>query len=191
MITSFSPRRLVWLSLVGLALAPVLLSAGCATAPINGDRRVLVMNFESTVSDKNAGAYSRALAEMMTACLVNYPRVAVIERQDLRALEGSDSRPMRWQSLGRQAGVDYVIVGSVSRLEKNFILTARLLSVRTGEIVKGSSVTRYCQREEDLYPVIQAMSRAMAAHLKYLAELYDAQARAEGTTPAATPPANP
>jgi TolB-like protein len=184
MVPYLSFRRRPMVRSFGLAILPVLLALGCAWGPAVHDPHVVVMNFENTIVDHGSKAYSPSLAEMMTACLVNYPRVVVVERQDLDYLfNGIKKNPSRWRVLGRKAGVDYVIVGSIGRLDRNYILNARLLSVETGEIVHGSSITRYCKREEDLYPVIQAMSRIMAYNLKYLAEYFEAQARGEQAPP--------
>lgn len=193
MVNRSSPRRKRMLHLLGLVALPLLLALGCSRGPALRDPRVLVMNFENTIENHGSTVYTRSLAEMMTSCLANYPRVAIVERQDLTSLfEKLQNSPKRWQEIGRKAKVDYVIAGSIARLDQNFILNARLLSVATGDIVRGSSVTRYCKREEDLYPVVQAMSRIMAAHLKYLAEYYEAQARgAQAPLRVEAPPAAP
>ena len=106
---------------------------------------------------------------MLTANLVNYPRVSVVERQQNPVVGQRD-----WLAAGRQAGVDYVIAGSISKLNDNYILNARLLSMTTGQIVPGSSVTRSCDREEDLYPLAQAVARVLAGDLQVLSERYEA-----------------
>ena len=168
-------HRLIGIWIVFLSLG--LLLSGSARDPLIRDRRVLVMDFENTLTDPSESDLSRGLAEMMMSSLINYPRIALIERQDLRHLfEEAGASPTRWYEIGKKADVDYVIVGSVSRLEDNYIIHTRLLSVSTGQIVKGSSVTRYCKREEDLYDVIQRMTRLMANHLRVLAERFDAMA---------------
>lgn len=176
--------------LAGLLILPMLLLVGCAS-PAGRDMRVLVMNFENTVPDSKSQKYAKSLAEYMTSCLANCPRVSVLERQDLDyLLDYAENRPTCWQKLGKKTGRDYVVVGFISRLDSNYIVNSRLLSVRTGQIVKGSSVTRYCKREEDLYPVVQSMCRFLGYQLKTLAELYDAQAGYGPTTPAASSPAD-
>lgn len=176
-------RRLIQLAV--LCLIPVLLG-GCASAI--RDRRVLIMNFESSVP--GSPQYSTQLAEIMTACMANAPRVGVLDRQDLGWLLSRTTGPkaLRWQDIGRKATADYVIVGSISRLDQNYLINARLLSVKTGEIVKGSAVSRYAKREEDIYPSVQAICYVLSYQLKYLAEMYDAKARGEKITP---PPPEP
>lgn len=188
-------HRLLQLARLCLAAGLILpLLAGCAQIR---DRRVLIMNFESSVpgGDKT---YASSLAEMMTSCLANSPRVVVLDRQDLAGLlsRTSGARALRWQEIGRRAGADYVIVGSISRLDQNFIINARLLSVLTGKIVNGSSVTRYARREEDIYPAVQAICDVLSYQIKYLAELYDAkvtgkEVKIPASVPATTAPAVP
>lgn len=173
------------LQLAVLCLIPALLG-GCASAI--RDRRVLIMNFESSVP--GGTQYSASLAEIMTAYLVNAPRVGVLDRQDLGGLLSRTTGPraLRWQDIGRKADADYVIVGSIGRLDQNYLINARLLSVKTGEIVKGSAISRYAKREEDILPATQAICYVLAYQLKYLAELYDAKARGERIAP---PPVQP
>jgi TolB-like protein len=180
----------------GLLLLALALAVGCAHRPEIRDRRVVVMDFENTIPGPQTVPYSQALADMMTSELANYPRVAVIERQDLKNMtEDHEVRSSRWYELGRKTGADYVIVGAIARLDRNYILNARLLSVETGQIISGSSVTRYCKREDDIYPVMQAAARVMAHHIKVLAERHDALAQgpppAAAEAPAPAPAATP
>lgn len=180
LITTSSLRfRLFQWAGVTLPLLLLLLTSGCARFPLGGDRRVLVMNFENSIQETKARDYNRILAEWMTANLDHYSRnfrLTVIERQKLGGLlDGAEVNPGRWRHIGRKADADYLVVGSIGRLDRNFILTSRLYSVRDGEVIKGSSVTRYCKREEDIYPVIQAMARIQAYYVKYLADAYDAE----------------
>ncbi|OPZ09336.1 MAG: hypothetical protein BWZ08_00495 [candidate division BRC1 bacterium ADurb.BinA292] len=156
------------------ALAGCLLLAGCAREPLIRDRRVMVMDFENAIDDPAQSHLSGGLAEMMTSQLVNYPRVAVIERQDVAAyFDKARTDPQRWHELGRKSNIDYFIIGSIARLEDNYVLNARILSVATGQIVSGSSVTRSCAREEDIYPTMQAVTRAIARNIQVLAERFD------------------
>lgn len=185
-------RRIAHLALLCLAAAACLpLLTSCARrAP--RDRRVLIMDFENTVpGGEKEAPYSTALAEMVTGCLANSPRIAVLDRQDLGSLLSRVKGPkaLSWQAIGERAKADYVIVGSIAKLDQNYLVNARLLSVKTGEIVKGSSISRYARREEDIYPAVQAICYVLGYQLKYLAELYDAQSH--GRHAPAPPPAAP
>lgn len=184
-----SHHRIIHLAVLCLAAAAFLpLLTSCASAL--RDRRVLVMNFENAVpGGEKEASYSNALAEMVTASLANSPRIALLDRQSLTGLLSQTAGPkaLLWQDIGRKAKADYVLVGSISRLEQNYLINARLLSVKTGEIVKGSSISRYARREEDIYPAVQAMCTVLSYQLKYLAELYDAKDQGRPAPPPALP----
>lgn len=166
--------------IVGIVV--IMLSAGagvvtgCARQPIRSDRAVLVLDFQDNVNSSETPELSRTLAELMMTNLDNHPRIIVRER---RSLPLNDPQAT-WFTLGRQANADYVIVGSISRLDENYVVNARLLSLATAQIVKGSSVTRSCRRTEDLYPLMEAMSRIMASHLKVLADRFEAMGQQAG-----------
>lgn len=159
-----------------LSLATMWLVTGCQGVKFGEDRRVLVMDFQS--SELALDKYSKSLPELFTASLANYPRVGVLERQDVQS---SDLRyRYQWRRVGREVGAHYLLIGSINKLDENYIINARLYSIGAGQIVKGSSTTRACTREEDIYPAVQAISRIMARHLNVLAERYDAIARGGG-----------
>ena len=161
-------------------LALALAAAGCQRLKPGQPRRVVVLDFASQVEDAGSVPRAQAVADLMTASLANYPRVAVVERQGLRPLmDQALNKTLTIPEFGRLAEVDYVVVGSVAKLNENLVLSARLLSVKSGQLVPGSSVTRACKREEDLYPLVQNVSRMLAHHLQVLAERYDAMARGE------------
>jgi TolB-like protein len=161
-------------SLIGCLL--LLLAVGCMHAPRTRDRRVVVLDFES--NPQKAQAHS--LAEWLRASLANYPRIAMVESSVVEGyLQSGSHEPNALRDAGRKADVDYIVLGSISQLDRNYIVNARLLATTTGEIVKGSSITRACNREEDLFPLTQAIARVMAGNIKVLAERYDAQAQGQ------------
>lgn len=168
-----NPRSLSCLCLCLLGLA-VLTASGCARYQPR-DRNVIVMDFENNITDASKAVLSQSLADFLTASLANYERVSVIDRQGFQwLLDDAYDKPVAWQTIGRKAGADYLIVGSVSQLNGIYIVSARIFSVATGQIVPGSSETRYCEREEDLYPLTQSICRVLGFQLKVLAERYDA-----------------
>ena len=57
---------------------------------------------------------------------------------------------------------DYLVAGSVSRLDEEFIIVVRLFSVRKGLVVPGSAIQQSCHNEEEIYP----RTEAIALHLK-------------------------
>jgi len=135
---------------------------------------VVVLDFESNISDKETLTHDRSLAEMMTANLANKPRVAMIERQELNIRLNRVGRSSGgWRKLGRRTGWDYVVVGSISRQGRNYVISSRLLSLTTGRVVPGTAIDRACEREEDFYPVIQAIADGLGFHIRVRAEELD------------------
>lgn len=146
------------------ALAVPLITTGCqSTAP--RPRRVAVMEFEIAIPGEDGQHHARNLPELLTASLAQDKRLAVVDRGDVQqglATLPPGVGPQRLQQLGRRLGADYVIEGSLSKLEDTYILNARLFSVATGETVPGTSYFKSFQKEEDLYPSVQSVSRFMA-----------------------------
>jgi TolB-like protein len=166
-----SRRRARMAAACMLAAAACLAGAlGCARARGDSvDRRVLVMDFQNMIQEEQSSRLGATLADLLTDDLSKHPRIAVVERQNMPALND-----LNWREAGRRADVDYVVVGSLSKLDDNYIVSIRLLSMVTGEVVKNSSVERACNRKEDLYPLVVAMSNVMAGNLKILSERYEA-----------------
>jgi TolB-like protein len=155
---SFRPRLL--LAFTGVLV--MLAMAGCQMDP--RPRRVAVMEFEIAIPGEDNQHHARTVPELLTASLSNDKRIGVVERYDVQqgmAAVEPGRQPQQLQKLGRRLNADYLIEGSLSRLEENFILNARLFSVATGETVPGTSYFKSFQREEDLYPSIQSVSRFM------------------------------
>ena len=142
------------------------------------ERRVAVLDFNNNVAAERGASLSTSLADMLTSELVNHPNVVVFDRRTLRArLTPREIAAMPSREAARRAGLDYLILGSVSRLRQNYVVSARIFSVASGEVVPGSSVTRHCKRDEDLYPVISAMARVVGLHLQELDRRHDTRAR--------------
>lgn len=158
----------------------ILMAVSCAHVnkdPIPSGPRVMnvvVLDYESNISDQETLTHGRSLAEMMTASLANKPRVAMIERQELNIRLNRVGRSSGgWRKLGRRTGWDYVVVGSISRQGRNYVISSRLLSLTTGRVVPGTAIDRACEREEDFYPVIQAIGDGLGFHIRVRAEELD------------------
>ena len=81
-------------------------------------------------------------------------------RQPGNGAPGLD-RHERWREIGQKLNADYFITGSVSMLENNFIMTARLYSVTTGKVVPGSAKTVSCSRAAELYPQARILAKSL------------------------------
>lgn len=148
-------------------------------------RRVAVMEFEIAIPGGDKEHHAKTVPELLTASLSNDGRLGVVERQEVQQgieaiAPGTD--PQKLQKLGRQLNADYLIEGSLSQLDENYILNARLFSVATGETVPGTSFFKSFKSEKDLYPSIQSAASFMAyqvANYDRRVELAE-KARAQG-----------
>jgi len=161
------PRALSIHCLLLLLLALAL--SGCGYMP----RRLAIMDFENDTSESRYDFLSAALPEYLSASLANSRAIRLLERQDIhRYLNEIDSDPSdtrrlsRWQKLGERIGAEYLVAGSVSRLDRNFIITTRLFSVDKGEVVLGSAVTQACVNEYEIYHIAQTIARYLAYQLR-------------------------
>lgn len=167
----FFSRSLLLAFIVSLTLA------GCAREPLIRDRRVLVMDFESSVAEPGVPG-GAALAELTEQTLVNQPRIAVITRRgQAQLMQKVAAQQMTPADLGARVDADYVVVGSMTRVNGNYILNTRLVSTDSGKVVNNSSVSRACKQERDIYPLVQAVAKGSAWQLKVLAEYADQVAR--------------
>lgn len=175
------------LSLLPLCL---LLLSACSMTPCP----VGIMNFENATGSPKYAFLSSAIPEYLTNGLANKPNIYLRERQSIaRYLEEVDAMPAdsdskrmaMWQQLGRKIEADFLIAGSVSRLDHNFIIIARLFSVYDGEIVPGSAITQTCIQESEIYDRSRKISDFMARQIGYRTTAASNNAKA---TPAAQAP---
>lgn len=148
-------------------LAALSLFAGCA---LNAQPRVAVLNFENATGQEEFAFLEDAVPEYLIASLSRQNDPVILERQDARVY-GSTSpvqdplTTRKW--LARQIRqAHFFIAGSVSRLETNFIITARLCDAANGEVLPGTAITLTCLREEDIYPRVQNMAAFFASQLR-------------------------
>lgn len=177
-----------------LPLLPLLLLlAACSGTPCP----VGIMNFENATGSPKYTFLSSAIPEYLTAGLTNRPNINLRERQSIaRYLEevdampaDSDSKRMAlWQQLGRKIEADYLVAGSISRLDRNFVIIARLFSVYEGEIVPGSAITQTCIQESEIYDRSKKISDYLARQIGY--RTYVAPNGASQTTAAPTSTVN-
>lgn len=153
-----------------LLLLVAMVLGGCSMAP----RRVAIMDFENATGSPDCDKLAVAIPEYLTQYLTGYDSMHVLERQDIhRFLAEIDSDPSdtrrlsRWQKLGQKINAQYLIAGSCSRLDQNFIITARLFSVETGQIIPGTASTKTCTREYEIFDRAKNMAADLAYQLKY------------------------
>lgn len=153
-----------------LLMLAVLVLGGCARI---STKRVAVMDFDNLTGADNYQFLKGAMGEYLTSYLTNSGVIMLRERQDigvcLAEIDGSTwdkERYDRLRTLGKKLKVQYIVLGSVSRLEGNFVVSARLFSVKTGEVIPGTSVTQSCRQEYELYDRAQLLGGYLFQQLK-------------------------
>ncbi|OPZ11626.1 MAG: hypothetical protein BWZ10_02169 [candidate division BRC1 bacterium ADurb.BinA364] len=154
-----------------LATLSAMLLAGCAAPQV---KRVAIMDFENATGNPANEGLSLAVPEYLMGIMANEKPISLIERQDMNrylgARYGDDFKRLRydrWREIGQRLRADYFITGSVSMLENNFIVTARLYSVATGQVVPGSAKTVSCARAADIYPSMRPLSEWFVYQIKH------------------------
>ncbi|MCX7047228.1 MAG: hypothetical protein NTX50_17285 [Candidatus Sumerlaeota bacterium] len=145
-------------------LALTFLLTGCVT-PV---KRVAVLDFENTTNDHRMDYMIRSIPECIVTVMNRHPqKVYIIERQDInRYLEEIDKTPSldritRFQQLGQKTGADYLVVGSVSRFGKRYVVQCRLFSCQLGQLIPGTAEARTCDSEEDIIEIIKIIAEKM------------------------------
>ena len=181
------------LSLLALTL---LLGSACGGA-FQRSRRVAVVDFENLTGDPEYRYLEGAVGEYLTTYLANSGAILLRERQDInRKLEEIDNsetesaRLQRWRLLGKRIEAEYIVGGSVSRLDHNFIINARLFSVSRGEVLPGSAITDTCKEDYEIYYRVNRVGAYLAAQLKARGALNDGTARPAAAPTAASPSAS-
>ena len=164
---------------IALLFAIVALAAtsGCSTVT---PKRVAVIDFENLTADADFDHIEAAIAEYLTTHLANSGAILLRDRQDIYngfamidEARSEKERYARWRRLGKKIGAAYLVGGSVSRLEGNFVLTGRIFNVRRGEIVPGSAATEACKQEYEIYYSAQKLGAFLAAQLHALGALQE------------------
>lgn len=133
-------------------------------------KRVAILDFESHFGDPRYDYIGPFAAESMTTVMNGHPDVILLlDRQDInRYLDEidrsgeTDSTNTRFQRLGRRIKANYLIVGSASKVGRQFVLQCRLFSVKTGMDVPGSAASAKCESEEEILDIIRMLGNRMA-----------------------------
>jgi TolB-like protein len=124
-----------------------------------------ILPFDDRIESEDV---SHLVAEALTARLANVEHLTLVERLRIDALlaefdlleQGlTEADGLR---VGQLLNADYVLLGSVGALGPNYLFTARLLHVETGEVVSGRQVLCEECRLQDLFDAIAALSGTIA-----------------------------
>ncbi len=127
------------------ALGLLLCCLGMTAARAAEPPTVAVLPLQKGAGSAQYDGLGRALAGMIVSDLSSLPTLRLVERDQLDALlteiklgDGGFIDPKTAQKLGKGVGARFVVTGSFTVLEPNFLLDARVISVDTAEIVKAA-----------------------------------------------------
>lgn len=140
-----------WVIALPVVVGAGLAASGQTTQPeappdsvlTDGPLSLAVLDFR-VIGEGVDPAAGEALAAVIRAALVRGDRVRVIEREELAAiLKEQDLQltdivdPATAVEVGRVAGVDRLVLGSVAGLGKTYTVTSRVVDVATGEAAEA------------------------------------------------------
>ena len=109
-----------------------------------GRKKVAALDFTDLQGRKNE--LGRYLAEQLTIELVSAEGIAVVDRANLKSIldehkltEEGLVNPENAKKLGQFAGVDAIILGSISSLETQIVLQVKAVSTETAEVVAAGT----------------------------------------------------
>ncbi len=126
-----------------LVLTVVIITASVSARNKN---TLVVMNFKSA---NTSGEFSVAVSEMLRGILtaVDQKEFILVERENLNnilkekelsltgILDAEESR-----NIGKIMAADFMIVGSVSQIGSNYSISARLIDIENGSVIRGTTV---------------------------------------------------
>jgi TolB-like protein len=148
-------------SLLCAALCALSLG-GCAV----NNHTVCALSYDVIAPEAECKHLARAIPEFLTHELSSTAEIRVQDPQDAeRYLARRWAPPETWRlrRLGRALGADYLILGSVTKLEDQFIIESRLFSVARGHVVPGTAHRETCQSESEIPEHVEAI----ADHMRY------------------------
>jgi len=141
---SFARRHRIKFAVTGILA--ILLGAGYLTGIIQlsvsrGDRRALtdiqssarsvaVLPFENATGDAANDFISDGMGDGLISRLVNFPEIRTVTRASASVYKGKQMDP---QAIGREMGVDRVLVGTLTKKDDEFTLNTRLVNVADGK----------------------------------------------------------
>jgi len=123
---------------------------------------VAILDFEGTVLKPYENL---ALTDRFRAEVLAMPNIRVMERAQMDVIlkeqgfqqSGACNTQECLVQMGQLLGVDKIIVGNIGKLGSTFVINARIIELRTGQIEKMSSKECDCAVEK-LLPVMKALA---------------------------------
>jgi TolB-like protein/Tfp pilus assembly protein PilF/tRNA A-37 threonylcarbamoyl transferase component Bud32 len=157
-----APKKLV---LAGVAGLVVLLAAGAFVAIRRAARgasieSVAVLPFENATGDPAIEYLSDGISESLISTLSRLPGLRVISRRSAFSFKGKKVDP---KEIGRQLGVDALLLGSLALRGTDLAITAELVSVRDDTQLWGE---KYNRRADDVLRVEGEIAATIARTLR-------------------------
>jgi len=132
---------------------------------------VAVFNFEDQTPKGKAG-YGKIVAELFHSALYQTKCFRLIERERLKNLIAEQklgntelfSEDQAVQ-IGKLLKVEYVLLGSIAKMEKQFVLTARLIRVSTGETAAAAPSTK-AKSADEIDTVVNSMANNLGTQFR-------------------------
>ncbi len=128
--------------------------------------RLAILNFEAKgvpqeVGDICLSSLSNSLANFDYITLVERKQIeAVVKEQKFQASDLTDEKTS--VQIGKLLNANRVLVCSIGKLGTSLILTARILDVETGKVVRGRDVICEECRDQDIYDAVKMLASTIA-----------------------------
>ncbi len=136
---------------------PIIAGKLSKTLVAKGKKKVTAIDFVDLQGHPTE--LGRFLAEQLSVELVNAEGISVVDRANIKSIlaehklsEEGLVDPANAKKLGQFAGVDAILIGTVSSLDENIVLTVKAVSTETSEIVAAGTVT--FQKTSDLQQLL-------------------------------------
>jgi hypothetical protein len=127
--------------------------------------KLAIMGFEGKgisdeVADVCVGSLGNALANINYITLVERRQIEKIINEQRFQLSGLTEE--EGVEVGKISKADVVLLGSIGKLGSSLVLSARLISVTTGKVLKGREVVCEECRDQDIYDAITLLASTIA-----------------------------
>lgn len=134
-------------SLVPLLLSLVLIMAAMPSASLAAPLKIAIVEFDAVNQPAKAGGWGRYVAEALTTAAVKSNAFDVVERHLLQKVMSEQLMGDRdkgfaseAQSVANMVGADYVLSGSVMKVDEQVHIDARLVDVASGAIISAQNI---------------------------------------------------
>jgi len=127
--------------------------------------KIAILGFEGKgISDEVADVCVNSLANS----LANIEYITVVERRQIEKIVNEQKFQLSGLTeeegveVGKISKADIVLLGSIGKLGTSLVLSARLISVTTGKVLKGREVVCEECRDQDIYDAITMLASTIA-----------------------------